>query len=747
LAQPQANHSGGSQEQTEPLLFAPPKFKGLIDRLKKLPRPILITAAGALVLLIAAAVWLIVSKPPVPAAGPAPDPDILYETYIGELTNWVEGSETPKPPPRPAFLTELRQAGGRSAILARGTEEFIQELYDQALASFQEAGAGLPPDPRLVSLQAAANLRLLNYGQAKSLYLEALALRNKTNMTGDLSEAADRLGLALCLFHEPNPDGSLQEASQAWNIRKEKLGATAPPTLAALNIMATSLIALSRTAAAGDLLLEAVNQALEEGTKPSDPSLLDSLSILALAFEAQGREDELSILFRPLDEANEPASASGSPPAGDETAQALSQPAIEPPIDILEANRILMELKAAHPDSAVLPALALNIVNSLTGGASPACSGSFSSDHLPQIIDLCLEVARGYGRLGMGGEMVRILENFSALPPTLPGTAEKLFKVNELLSAYLASTGDLPGAEKFLRLGLQNASSSLAEPAETAQALADKLITNSLRLADNLIAQGRPPIEAELELTTAVTKLEALLKDSDLNLQPLAPVLFMRLGQILKTINRQSDSRAYLDRAGKAISSAAKAQPEKKEYYNSLSALMDKLKRVSSRNANTIDLTVFYRVLLPSDPRPMIQPSPEVMRLELSALKLLGQLNEFRPMIDAALAWAAQTHGLGSPAHRRYQSLFLKFLEESEDMASLLAALDELAANPGFPPGREALAIQTSALRYKARVLKDHGRIAEAAAALSEARNLLASQPEFAERLREIESEIQSLIP
>jgi tetratricopeptide (TPR) repeat protein len=762
-------------------------------------RRLFLAAGGALLAAgIALAVLLLSGGgPPEP---PGPDPDALYAAHLGDLHAWVQGSDAVKPPPRPAFLTQMRLAGGRAQILAQAVEDFNQGSFGAALDGFGRAGGDLPPDPNLISLQAATHLRLLNYGQAKEFYLRALDMRGP----GELAAAADRLGLALCLFHEPDPDGSLREASLAWNLRKERLGPAHPETLAALNVMATSLLALSRTAVAGDILLEAVNRALDEGRKLDDPSLVDSLSIMALAFEAQGRLDELTALFGSRLEAaapdpsapsasadppdpsapSAPAAAEGGPragagpaapapsapadpsaasaqaapaapagPSGPSATAAPSAPAapddlwMEPappakiPLDLGAARQALAELAAQRPESAVLPVLALGIVDELVPRSGPPCSGPIPPDRYRELMALCEILALGYAREGSPAETVRILAGLSAQPPPAADEAEirpTRMRIEETLAALQTLAGDRPGAEASLRR-------ELAMVDYRGPEAIDQIAKISLRLADNLLAQGRQPIEAELELMAGLTRMEGLARRAEIDKRPWAALLHLRLGLLLRTMSRASDSRDFLRRAERAVAAGRAAHPEASSWYDGLGNLIGQASRAGASVAAKIDLTPLY-ALEPPATRPAREPAdPQIMRLELSALKLLGRTADFRPMIESAMAWAASTSGRGGQLHRRYQSLFLKYLEESGDVESLLAALDDLAENHGLPPGREAVALKTSALRYRARILADNGRLSEAAGALVDARNLLIDQPGFEDRLREVEADLQRM--
>jgi hypothetical protein len=390
--------------------------------------------------------------------------------------------------------------------------------------------------------------------------------------------------------------------------------------------------------------------------------------------------------------------------------------------------------------------LALGILGEITHGAAPPCAGPFSVEHYAEILELCQILAQGYGRLGQEGEMARILESFSALTPppqAAPGTATGRYRVEELLAALRTKRGDLPGAEAALRRAV--ALSGEDPDHVSAGSRIDRILLSHLRLADNLLAQERPPIEAELELMAGLAEAQPLGRKGEFERRPMAALAYLRLGQLLKTMSRSRDSRHYLDLASKALAAGAKAHPDSGRWYEGVQKLAAQIDSASSRQVTRVDLAALYRASLPADRLALTPASPEVMRLELTGLKVLGRIRDFRPMIETAMAWAAEADGSASPAYRRYQSLLLKFFEESGDISSLIAALDDLAANPGLPQGRESLAIKTSALRYKARVLMDHGYVTEAVEALGDARSLLVNEPEFANRLKEIEIDLQRL--
>jgi tetratricopeptide (TPR) repeat protein len=642
-------------------------------------------------------------------------------------------------------MDSLAASGPTGAALAQGVAQFLDLRFQEALQSFQAVSGGADPDPRLLSLLAAANLRLLNYGQASALYSQALSLSGTPPEKGGLKEASDRLGLALALFHQPDYERSLAEAGISWRIRNQMLGPADSKTLAAANSMATSLMALSRSAVAGDLLLEAVAQAIEGGADQSQPVMRDSLGILFLAFEAQGRASELQAFFQePEPPPAPPADPSPQPPPVADLPGEPSPPVQpQPPLDPEEARGLIAHLKANHPASRVLPALALALAGDLAGPSGPPCREPFPADLLDDFLSLCLDVAKGYASVGELRESAAILDGLSraglqALPGGAALSRPRLVEALALLAAERAELLDLPASETALREARTVASSM---PKDDEQTL-PSLIILSLRLSDCILAQDRPPIEAELELVGGLTAIRKLYGNRAFEGHPLAPAFLLRLSWLVGSMGRARDAAAYRDQAGRSLKAVARAHPELQE----TTGLMSRVHAESRRRPDDAEsLAHLWRPVLPAN-RPAQPPaSPEDMRVELSALKLLGRLPEFSPLIDEAIRWSADAHGQGSPAHRRYQSLNLKFLEESGDLPALVDALDALALDPGTSAEPERTAIMTSALRYKARALEKAGLRAEALEALAQARAKILGSPALADRLPEIDAEMDRL--
>ncbi|MDR0354261.1 MAG: hypothetical protein LBJ64_00760 [Deltaproteobacteria bacterium] len=860
------------QERPEDAPASPsrPRFLEILETLKTLPERLgrqrlgqeifpaawtpakkgaLILAGGVLTALLA--FFLIFGLPFRSSA----EEEALFDSALDSAWLWVEGAEGAPLPNRPGWLDPLKTGGARAAQLAAGVESFLNQKPDAALESFELAAEGREPDHRLISLQAAANLRLLNYGQGRALYGQALSLAGAEPEKGGLKEAADRLGLALCLFHQLDHEQSLTEAGRAWRIRRELLGPADPKTIAALNVMATSLMALSRSAAAGDLLLEGVALALEDGADASTPVMRDALSILYLAYEAQGRLADLEAMFEPQDPENvedgeeadgsetgpiseteaagaapaglapkpderlaarpgdsgaapkpsasqagaerlvasltdkpgdaeppvqstvpaesaesaEPANQSteGSPEAVSPDDQGAAQePSTEsapesipsapslpddltaespaPVIDRDQARELRRNLQTLRPDSAVLPALSLTLAGDLIGVSLPPCRRPYPAEHVSELVSLCQMAARGYAAVNELPEAMTILENVVAAGLSALKTKPDLPHKNALIESLslLASLQEAKGALAEAETSLHEARNLIASLPGDDQRTVTSLVILTLRLADNSLAQNKPPIETEMELVSGLTILNKISPKFAVESNPLSPVLYVKLANLINSMGRSKEAASYRNLANRSLKAAQKAHPQYADALARISAFME-----NSRRGRPADDSVRYlwKAVLPADRGLKGPGSPEAMRQELAALKFMGRLSEFGPMIEAAVKWSAKTSGAGSPTHRRYQSLQLKYLEESGQTAALVAELDKLILEPGVAAEPERSAVIVAALKYKARALEAAGDAAGALAALNQAKAALAEAPDLNRLLPEVEADIDRL--
>ncbi|MDR0620780.1 MAG: hypothetical protein LBJ61_02735, partial [Deltaproteobacteria bacterium] len=588
--------------------------------------------------------------------------------------NWVDGSEAAPIFTKPPWLADLQTAGARGQTLAAGIEAFLDFRFEEALTAFESLQDPASPDPRLLSLIAATDLRLLNYGQAKANYSQALALSGQPAEKGGLKEASDRLGLALALFHQQDYENGLNEAGISWRIRNKELGPADSKTLAAVNSMATSLMALSRSAVAGDLLLEAVGQAIEAGADQTQPVMRDSLSILFLAFEDQGRGEELRALFQPPEappaapgdapaptpgQATEVASAepdtssgpASGPVSGPEASPSAGQtdqlpPLPEPPppvapadltvpaspFDREAAREIAAHLKANHPNSKVLPALSMAMAANLTGGAQPTCRGPYPPEAFAELLSLCLDVAKGYASINELQPSADILTDLtktglSALAEKTDLPKPRLIDALALLSSERLELDDPAGAEAALRQAREVAATMPGTERQTRTSL----FVLSLRLSELLLNQNRAPVEAEMELVAGLTAAKKLVSGKTVDSHPLAPVLYLRLAWLVGAMGRSKEANSYRSQAERSLKAVTKAHPE----YASATDQMAQAHAASRQGkANTDTLAHLWRPVLPANRPPQPPASPEVMRVELSALKLLNRLPEFATIID-----------------------------------------------------------------------------------------------------------------
>jgi tetratricopeptide (TPR) repeat protein len=405
-----------------------------------------------------------------------------------------------------------------------------------------------------------------------------------------------------------------------------------------------------------------------------------------------------------------------------------------------EARLLFSEISSVHPDSQVLPALALTLSGDISGNPSPPCRGPFAPEHYAELVRLCLAVAKGYARNNELAEASTILSILAgAGTPSDDAERSALTEVLALGASISEARNELPEAEALLRRALEV---SLALPAGDGQT-ATNVIILSLRLSKILEDQGRSPIEAEMELMSAATALKKLSGNRALESHPLAPILYMRLANLVAAMGgRSKDVRSHLDQADRSLKAGLASHPEYAQTFVNMEKALSENRRGRGGDDS---LNYLWKAVLPAD-RPGRGPgSPEAMRQELAALKHMGRTDSFGPMIRSAVDWSVGYQGAGSPLHRRYQSLNLKFLEESGNTGGLLMALDEIIASPGTDAEPERSAITVAALKYRARVLERMGNNKLAIDSLSEARVLLLTSPEMADGLSEIEAEIARL--
>jgi hypothetical protein len=260
--------------------------------------------------------------------------------------------------------------------------------------------------------------------------------------------------------------------------------------------------------------------------------------------------------------------------------------------------------------------------------------------------------------------------------------------------------GRLSGAEDFLKLALKD----LFQKETLSASEIRFLILRSVTLADVLLAQGRPRLEAEMELTGTVTSLDKKLGAKSLDSYPESPLLFWYLGRIIRDEGRQRDAGRLFDRALRAADAARKAHPERESDLIRLKELVtsDRKAKKGAYPRFPLSPDIFFGAEQNYAGKYPKVPSPSAMRLELNALKELGRASEFKDRIDWALSLSKEENP-NSPDNLRYRSLKLKFLEETQNYEELLLELNDMRENVKFNDPEISSRFQSSTRSYEAR--------------------------------------------
>jgi hypothetical protein len=628
--------------------------------------------------------------------------------------------------------------------LAEGLRLFLASDFDGSRREFQELAASRPGDSRLMSLLASANLRQSNYGLAKDLYSKALAGPYTNDRDSQLLLASDKLGYALAAFQLLDMEEAYPKAEEAWQARAKLLGPESPETMSALTVTGAVLIGLRRYNEAEKILSESIRLALDQGRGREDQVMVDALNVLALSYSLR---DGYNDLERPPEARSQPNPEvpieALAPVRAEENkdTEVLSEPANPyENIDYQGASRALSELSSTYPQSQVRYQLLEALIRYHAPEGELCQAPASGPPGREGLLSLCLNMARALLSKGSLEEGLNLTDRLLSWPE-LMGRPEGLALMESgAAAAQVSGREDL--AEEILRQALGEA----AKTKPFTQRELNFVLKNSYRLAQSLLAQERPPLEAEMELVGTKTRVSKLLPAKALDDYPEAAVFEWGLARLLRQIGRDRDSRASYDKAGAILDRALKSQPQRKEELESLKASIKADRSWSSRSQSPQPAYPGDEIL-PSSPAEADDgpASPEAMRLELSGLKSLGRIGVFGPKIEVALALSASRDGRGSPAWLRYQSLRLKFLEESQNHARLIKELREMADSP--PPGNsgsQAL-FRSAAKRYEARVLEGVGDIPGAMQALLEALDALAGQSGQAESAQRINKEYQRL--
>gem|GEM_PF-3004079 len=589
-----------------------------------------------------------------------------------------------------ARLGGLTTQSPAASALARGALAFFDDDPAEAARLFGLASAACPDDPHLPSFQAAAYLRLDDPARALDLYLRAMDLKTKGGITA-LSLADDEMGAALALFFLGRIEEARQYAEKAWRTRLAALGPDDPETLAAANRLATALVSLGLPAE--DLLRETYQRALAKGEEGAE-ALGESRLLLTVLYHQYGRQAELEEFF---DQALASAAAAGrrDPP--------VPQPPPVPESPTLPQGPPELEVPAAPVAEP---------------GRRPDWEGlarSLAGRNEALAADLW---ARQIEALAGRPEEQRLLRRELVRSALASGQAERaLAELGAFTPLNWAEAAEraLWGAEALAGLGRwPEAINGLTRTAESLGALQDKArqakgpqdpalanlgLEVHLKLAELYLKEGRVPQEAEIELRSALGRLDR----QTAALCPLVPEINLRLGRLTRAMGRPGDSREFYKRARAGAEAQLKAKPGP-----AVRAALGEVVRAAAEESGG-------KTGKAAAPPPASLPEPELLRLEMSALAALGRLEEFPARLRPVLEEAARRHGPGAREHLLYYSLELKWLEKSGRVEELTLALEAQAADPPGLSEAEKLLNRGGALFYAARINEKAGRGLKAA--------------------------------
>ncbi|MDR3038348.1 MAG: tetratricopeptide repeat protein [Candidatus Adiutrix sp.] len=609
---------------------------------------------------------------------------------------------------------EARSPAGSALLL--GALAFFNGDPGEAARLFGQAAAARPDDPNLPSFQAAANLRLGNHALALDLYRRALDLKAGA---GGLARANDEMGAALALFLLGRAGEAQPLVEKAWRARLAALGPQDPDTLAAANRLATAYVHLGRLDEAEVRLRETYQSALIRG-EPAAEALNESRLLLTVLYNRSGRLAELEDFFdRELAAATAVKVPPSRPPlpsaaiAETETAPAAGA------ADLAAWERIARAL--AGRDNA----LAADLWEKIAAAESPEAGGFGAARGL----DLARAVVRA-------GRFERAEQVLTLLHPRNPAE-ETEWAI--LAAETWAGRGRLKEAEATLARAAEAFDAQLDAARKAGRkpdpGLVELDLSLHLKLAENFLAQGRVPQEAEIELRSALGRLDRRAAA----LYPAAAEATLRLARLTRALGRPGDSREFYKRA------QAGAEAQLKAGDPGARAALAEVARAAAEEAAS------GRKIKPASaraPGPLALPEPESLRLELAALAALERLEEFPARLRPVLDEVTRRFGPESREGRLYFSLWLKWLEESGRMDDLTR---ELLAQAAAPPGggeTEKRLNQGGALFYAARANEKAGRRAEAAGLYQRAREawlVLAADRRVAGRLAEVEAALARL--
>ncbi|MDR1607125.1 MAG: hypothetical protein LBT38_01765 [Deltaproteobacteria bacterium] len=619
----------------------------------------------------------------------------------------------------PAPLKAMGDFEGESLAVINGAKAFAKGQFAAALSQWEPLAKKYPENLKLVSLTGAAHLRGHNYALAAEKFRRTIA-GPPGDRVSQVRKAQDALGLSLALFQLRDFPGAHLAAQKGYDLRVKLFGPFHRETVAAANIFAVALMGANQSPKALELLVKTTVGALEAGLKPQDPVMADCFGVLGAALERENIDRENlareNMERENIERDNLAKSDLGSPAPDQEPVPApeiteppapVYRPTYAPlsPADYAQAKIISQKLKNLDPQSPVLPELLTALIETASGGQPLGAPPNLAApaEMAPDLAPLCLELTDLSLAKGQPQKALAILESLAQWAE--PGSRIAILAQK---GAAMAALERWPEAEVAYREALE------LFPAQLDDESAKKMVALGLALSDTIFKAGRLLEEAELELVAIQTLLKKKLSKKELSQNLGVAKLNLRLGQILKLAKgRGKDSARYFQEAQKIIARAEKTADAGSQ---ELAYLKNQL---NPKQKNQ-----------PLAPKASLGPTPESLRLELTAYKLIGHIDEFETRIATFSAQIKTQNGDG-PLYRRYLSLWLKFLEEKGDTQRLLQELDFLAQNP---LGQDLVArnkFALNALYYKAKVLTLASRKEEAIATY----RYMLSEPNYAAQL------------
>lgn len=721
--------SGGSVSPPSETEAVAVEFKQAPTRLGR--RKMLLAAALVILMGLAALAWFTV-----PAGQ-----DKVIDRETAELANYLAPVIRAENLDQDRLVRVEQELGRRSPQnrasleLTLGAAAFLRDELQEAHQHLATAAVLAPEIPELVSFQAAVSLRQGNFALAVDLYRRALTLKEQAARP-PLDLAADQLGLALSLFFLQKPAEALPLAENAWLTRSRELGEDSPDTLSAANRLATIQVALGQHEVAEELLKAAYRGAL--AGEEVDAALEETRLLLTVLYNQSGRLEELEDFFR-QDQPPEAALAKAGPNGeSEEETRPDDVTDSPPPLPPATAENLAEWEKTVAGLDRSSPELAADLWLRIIQGREVRRGRDRHQSEFRQDLLALVQAYLAAGRYDKALEELRPLEE------TIGRDSDDFIQYSDLLGQSLAGRNNFKEAEAQWQAAVDQLDERITAQVRAKKVPAPEDVAHSLdlylKLADLFLKQGRVPQEAEIELKAALGRLDRLgLQAGD---YPDTARIYLHLARLMWETGQLRESAVFYSRAQKlAEDLSPKAEPARKE-------LLANIARLAALEAGALAAKQ-SRPVFPSETAPATEglPSPDILRLELSALAALGRRAEFQDRLEPVLQEAAKRYGQSSQYYMRYYSLKLKGLEEDGRIDDLTA---ELLRQAEQPPGRneaEQALNRGSALIYAARVNEKAGRPAEAVKLYEQALEAISGREEdiIAARRRVVEEALERL--